>query len=114
MCFNCFACIIHRLALDLWLAKALRLPAPVILKKNLLKITVILLFVSLVQSDGDNFPVMEIYSDVEREFCWATLGTGADSSRCEGIQAEEDAEGEGAGDGKAAGIFFCSCSVRCC
>ena len=61
MCFNDFACIIQRLALDLWLAKARRPPAPVILKKN---ITVILLFVSPVHSDVDNFPVMENYFDV--------------------------------------------------
>ena len=64
MCFNCFACISHRLALDLWLAKARRPPAPVILKKNLLKNTVILLFVSPVHSDVDNFHVIENYSDV--------------------------------------------------
>ena len=44
-------------------------------------------------------------------FCWATLGTGADSSRLDESQEEEVAGGEGAGDGKAAGICFCSCSV---
>ena len=64
MCYNCFECFIHSLALDLWVAKARRPPAPVILKKNHLKNTVILLFVSPVHSDVDNFPVMENYSGV--------------------------------------------------
>ncbi len=67
MCYNCFACIIHRLALDLWVAKARRPPAHVIMKKNILINTIILLclvFVSPVHSDVDNFPVMENYSDV--------------------------------------------------
>jgi len=66
VCYNCFACIIHSLALDLWLAKARRPPAPLIVKKNILKNTVRpRVFVSApVQSDAVYFPVMENCSDV--------------------------------------------------
>ena len=67
MCFNCFACISHRLALDLWLAKARRPTLHVILKKKNLINTVTLLFlvfVSPVHSDVVNFSVMENSFDV--------------------------------------------------
>ncbi len=52
--------------------------------------------VAHVHSAAVNFPVIQNYSNFLREFCVATLGTGAGSSRLEEIPEDLDAEEEGA------------------